>query len=75
MQMHRHLTNSATAFKILLLFLAPAASLCYDTHRLDRARLFSWERAANTYRALHRKVACQPLSEEDAHLLSEASAA
>lgn len=42
---------------------------------LARARLFSWERAAKAYRALYRKVAGRPLSEEDMQLLSEASAA
>jgi glycosyltransferase involved in cell wall biosynthesis len=36
----------------------------------ERARRFTWERTAKTYRALYRKVAGVPLSEEDVHLLS-----
>jgi glycosyltransferase involved in cell wall biosynthesis len=35
----------------------------------ERARLFTWERAGKTYRALYRKVAGAPLTEEDLHLL------
>jgi len=35
-----------------------------------RARLFTWERTGKTYRALYRKVAGVPLSDEDLHLLS-----
>jgi len=36
----------------------------------ERARLFTWERTGKTYRALYRKVAGVPLSEEDLHLLT-----
>jgi len=39
-----------------------------------RARLFSWEKAARAYRALYRKMGGVTLTEEDARLLSEASA-
>ena len=35
-----------------------------------RVRTFTWERAARTYRALYRKVAGFPLSEEDMALLA-----
>lgn len=35
----------------------------------ERAQLFTWERTAKTYRALYRKVAGFPLSEEDHNLL------
>lgn len=36
----------------------------------ERARLFTWERTGRTYRALYRKVAGVPLSEEDLALLT-----
>ncbi len=36
----------------------------------ERAQMFTWERTAKTYRALYRKVAGFPLSEEDHNLLS-----
>jgi glycosyltransferase involved in cell wall biosynthesis len=35
----------------------------------ERAKLFTWERTGKSYRALYRKVAGVPLSEEDALLL------
>ena len=35
----------------------------------ERARMFTWERTAKTCRALYRKVAGVPLTEEDLHLL------
>jgi glycosyltransferase involved in cell wall biosynthesis len=38
-----------------------------------RLRLFSWEGAAKTYRALYRRVAGSPPTGEDAELLSEAA--
>ncbi len=34
----------------------------------ERAKLFTWERTGKAYRALYRKVAGVPLSEEDLHL-------
>lgn len=40
----------------------------------ERASLFTWERAARSYRALYRKVAGVPLTEEDLHLLTRDSA-
>lgn len=36
----------------------------------QRAQLFTWERTGKTYRALYRKVAGVPLSDEDLHLLT-----
>lgn len=36
----------------------------------ERARLFTWERTGKSYRALYRKVAGVPLSEEELLLLS-----
>jgi glycosyltransferase involved in cell wall biosynthesis len=36
----------------------------------ERVQLFTWERTAKTYRALYRKVAGAPLSEEDSYLLA-----
>jgi glycosyltransferase involved in cell wall biosynthesis len=36
----------------------------------ERSRLFTWERTGRTYRALYRKVAGVPLTEEDLHLLA-----
>jgi glycosyltransferase involved in cell wall biosynthesis len=38
----------------------------------ERARLFSWRRAARIYRAIYRKVADASLTDEDAGLLREA---
>jgi glycosyltransferase involved in cell wall biosynthesis len=37
----------------------------------ERIRMFTWERAARTYRALYRKVAGFPSSEEDVPLLAD----
>ncbi len=37
----------------------------------ERARLFTWERTAKTYRALYRKIAGAELSGEDSRLLAE----
>lgn len=37
----------------------------------ERARLFTWERTARTYRALYRKVARIPLCEEEERLLTK----
>jgi glycosyltransferase involved in cell wall biosynthesis len=39
---------------------------------LARKRLFSWERAAKTYRALYRRIARRPLTDEDRELLAAA---
>ena len=40
-----------------------------------RARLFTWEQTARTYRALYRKIAGRELSSEDANLLGRAQQA
>ena len=39
----------------------------------ERIKMFSWERAARTYRALYRKVAGGRLTKEDRWLLSEST--
>jgi glycosyltransferase involved in cell wall biosynthesis len=40
---------------------------------LDQASCFSWERTARIFRAHYRMLAGAPMSEEDAHLVREAS--
>ncbi|MEM2045740.1 MAG: glycosyltransferase family 1 protein [Candidatus Bathyarchaeia archaeon] len=45
---------------------------CLREKGASRIRLFSWERTAKMYRALYRKVAGRPLSDEDQCLLAAA---